>query len=36
VREPVGVVLTLSPWNFPLLTAVNSVVPAVLLGMPSY
>jgi len=32
VREPVGVVLTLAPWNFPLLTAVNSVVPAVLAG----
>ncbi len=32
VREPVGVVLTLAPWNFPLLTAVNSIVPAVLAG----
>jgi acyl-CoA reductase-like NAD-dependent aldehyde dehydrogenase len=32
VREPVGVVLTIAPWNYPLLTAVNSVVPAVLAG----
>jgi len=32
VREPVGVVLALAPWHFPLLTAVNSVVPAVLAG----
>lgn len=31
-REPVGVVLSIAPWNFPLLTAVNSVIPAVLAG----
>jgi acyl-CoA reductase-like NAD-dependent aldehyde dehydrogenase len=31
-REPLGVVLTIAPWNYPLLTAVNSVVPAVLAG----
>jgi len=31
-REPVGVVLTIAPWNYPLLTAVNSVVPALLAG----
>jgi acyl-CoA reductase-like NAD-dependent aldehyde dehydrogenase len=31
-KEPVGVVLTLAPWNYPLLTAVNSVVPAILAG----
>ena len=31
-REPVGVVLAICPWNFPLLTAVNTVVPAVLAG----
>lgn len=31
-REPVGVVLTVAPWNYPLLTAVNSVVPALLAG----
>jgi len=32
VKEPVGTVLTLAPWNYPLLTAVNSVIPAVLAG----
>jgi acyl-CoA reductase-like NAD-dependent aldehyde dehydrogenase len=31
-REPLGVVLTIAPWNYPLLTAVNSVVPALLAG----
>jgi len=32
VREPLGVVLCIAPWNYPLLTAVNVVVPAVLAG----
>ena len=32
VREPLGVVLDLPAWNYPLLTAVNAVVPAVLAG----
>ena len=31
-RLPVGVVLCLAPWNYPLLTAVNCVVPSVLAG----
>lgn len=31
-REPLGVVLVISPWNYPFLTAVNSVVPALLAG----
>ncbi len=31
-REPVGVVLVLAPWNYPYLTAVNSVVPALAAG----
>jgi acyl-CoA reductase-like NAD-dependent aldehyde dehydrogenase len=31
-REPLGVVLTIAPWNYPYLTAVNSVVPAILAG----
>ena len=31
-REPLGVVLVLSPWNYPYLTAVNSVVPALVAG----
>ena len=31
-REPLGVVLVLAPWNYPYLTSVNSVVPAVMAG----
>ena len=31
-REPLGVVFTIAPWNFPFLTAVNSIVPALMAG----
>lgn len=31
-REPLGVVMVLAPWNYPWLTAVNAVVPALLSG----
>lgn len=31
-REPLGVVLVIPAWNYPLLTAVNGVVPALLAG----
>jgi acyl-CoA reductase-like NAD-dependent aldehyde dehydrogenase len=31
-REPLGVVFTIAPWNYPYLTAVNSVVPALMAG----
>ena len=31
-REPLGVVLALAPWNYPWLTSVNAVVPALLAG----
>jgi len=31
-REPVGVVLVIAPWNYPFLTAVNAIVPALLAG----
>jgi len=31
-REPLGVVLTIAPWNYPYLTAVNSVIPALMAG----
>jgi acyl-CoA reductase-like NAD-dependent aldehyde dehydrogenase len=31
-REPLGVVLVLAPWNYPYLTAVNSVIPALIAG----
>lgn len=32
VRAPLGVVLALPAWNYPLLTAVNVVIPSVLAG----
>jgi acyl-CoA reductase-like NAD-dependent aldehyde dehydrogenase len=32
VKEPLGVVFDLPAWNYPLLTAINVVVPAVLAG----
>jgi len=31
-REPVGLVLVVAPWNYPYLTAVNAVWPALLAG----
>lgn len=31
-REPLGVVLVLAPWNYPYLTSVNAIVPAILAG----
>jgi len=31
-REPLGVVAIIAPWNFPYLTAVNGVVPALIAG----
>jgi len=31
-RDPVGVVLVLAPWNYPYLTSVNSIVPAIMAG----
>lgn len=31
-REPLGVVLSLAPWNYPWLTAVNSIIPAMAAG----
>ena len=31
-REPLGVVLVVAPWNYPYLTAVNSIIPALMAG----
>jgi acyl-CoA reductase-like NAD-dependent aldehyde dehydrogenase len=31
-REPLGVVLVVAPWNYPFLTAVNTIVPALMAG----
>ncbi len=32
LKEPLGVVAVLSPWNYPFLTSVNVIVPALLAG----
>ncbi len=32
VREPVGVVFVLAPWNYPYLTSINTIVPALIAG----
>jgi acyl-CoA reductase-like NAD-dependent aldehyde dehydrogenase len=32
VREPLGTVLVIAPWNYPYLTAINSIVPALMAG----
>ncbi len=31
-KEPIGVVLVVAPWNYPYLTSVNTIVPALLAG----
>jgi acyl-CoA reductase-like NAD-dependent aldehyde dehydrogenase len=31
-REPVGVVFVLAPWNYPYLTSINTIVPALIAG----
>jgi acyl-CoA reductase-like NAD-dependent aldehyde dehydrogenase len=31
-REPVGLVLVIAPWNYPYLTAINTIVPALIAG----
>lgn len=31
-REPVGIVFTVAPWNYPYLTTVNSIIPALMAG----
>ncbi len=31
-RQPLGVVLVVAPWNYPYLTAVNALVPALMAG----
>lgn len=32
VREPHGVVFVIAPWNYPYLTAINTIVPALIAG----
>jgi acyl-CoA reductase-like NAD-dependent aldehyde dehydrogenase len=31
-REPLGTVMVIAPWNYPFLTAVNSIVPGLMAG----
>lgn len=31
-KEPVGVVFVVAPWNYPYLTAINTIVPALIAG----
>lgn len=31
-RVPLGIVFTIAPWNYPYLTAINSVIPAIMAG----
>ena len=31
-REPLGVVFVIAPWNYPYLTSINTIVPALLAG----
>jgi acyl-CoA reductase-like NAD-dependent aldehyde dehydrogenase len=31
-REPVGLVLVIAPWNFPFLTAANTIIPSLIAG----
>ena len=31
-KEPVGIVLVVAPWNYPLLTAINCIIPALAAG----
>ncbi|NIP74987.1 MAG: aldehyde dehydrogenase family protein, partial [Xanthomonadales bacterium] len=31
-REPLGLVMVIAPWNYPYLTAVNTIVPALIAG----
>ncbi len=33
-REPLGIVFVVAPWNYPWLTAVNALVPALVAGNP--
>jgi acyl-CoA reductase-like NAD-dependent aldehyde dehydrogenase len=31
-REPLGIVFVIAPWNYPYLTAVNTIIPALMAG----
>ena len=31
-HEPLGIVLVIAPWNYPYLTAINTIIPAIMAG----
>jgi acyl-CoA reductase-like NAD-dependent aldehyde dehydrogenase len=31
-REPLGIIMVIAPWNYPYLTSINTIVPALLAG----
>lgn len=31
-REPLGLIFVIAPWNYPFLTAVNAIIPAIMAG----
>ena len=31
-REPIGIVFVVAPWNYPYLTSVNAIIPAIMAG----
>ncbi len=31
-RDPLGTVMVIAPWNYPYLTAINSIIPAIMAG----
>ncbi len=31
-REPLGLVFVIAPWNYPFLTAINTIVPALMIA----
>ncbi len=31
-REPLGIVFVIAPWNYPYLTAINTIIPAIMAG----
>jgi acyl-CoA reductase-like NAD-dependent aldehyde dehydrogenase len=31
-KSPLGIILVIAPWNYPLLTAINVIIPAILAG----
>ena len=32
IQQPLGIILVIAPWNYPLITAGNAIIPAILSG----